>query len=91
MNFYEYYRLEIGDIVTPIGNSKDKGRLFKVVDAGERYINCWGHPQRDNGIWVEPIDGKPITVTCPMKEGLYHEDEKRRRYQYQAIKKVEQV
>ena len=91
MNFNEYYHLEIGDTVTPIGQSKDKGRPFKVVDAGERYINCWGHPQRHNGIWVEPIDGKPITITAPMNEGPYYGDKNRRRYQYQALKIVEQA
>ena len=91
MYYNEYLELKIGDIVTPIGNSKDKGRPFKVVDAGEHYINCWGHPQRNNGIWVEPIDGKPITITCPMDEGPYYGNKKRRHYQYQALKIIEQV
>lgn len=91
MCYKEYLGLKKGDIVTPIGNSKDRGRLFKVVDAGEYYIGYLGSQQRHNGIWVEPIDDKPISVTHPMLEAPYYGNKKCRRYQYQAVKIVEQV
>ena len=100
MTFEEFYDLNVGDIVTPMGQSKDKGRLFKVVALKERYRRiyrrldgsiCNNLPGRDNGIWVIPIDEKPITVTCPMIEGPYYGDEACRHYQYQALKIVEQA
>ena len=92
MRMIDYINLKVGDIVTPNGTSKDRGKLFKVVELGELYTGYFGRPERENGILVETVDGSELTPTTYMRYSLlneYNYNKCRRKYQYQALEVVE--
>lgn len=89
MTMKDYLTLEVGDIVTPNSTSKDKGRLFKVVELGKLYTGYFGKQERENGILVETLDGSEITPTTYVDVNEYNYSKYRRKYQYQALNVVE--
>ena len=83
MNSKEFKNLSEGEIVTVSMNSKETGKLFKVIKIGRLDENFY----RDNQILVELLEGELEEVnSCDSKSMIVSKS--KRWYRYQAIKRV---